>query len=181
MSSLNPVLQPQTIAVLGLGYVGCVSAACMAQQGHRVIGVDRDEGKVNHIRERKAPFYEPNLAPIVEETVAAGRLTATTSLEEALAQADIAIIDFEGEPRRSLSERRAKASPMRDVAGMLRSFDYAAFAAVDRLRGKGILSPNVETFAREWRDFATHSFLHAYDAATGKRRRGAFRREFWPG
>lgn len=92
MSSTNPVLQPQTIAVLGLGYVGCVSAACMAQQGHRVIGVDRDEGKVGHIRERKAPFYEPGLAPIVEETVAAGRLSATTSLEEALQQADVAMV-----------------------------------------------------------------------------------------
>ncbi|MFN7939185.1 MAG: nucleotide sugar dehydrogenase [Bryobacteraceae bacterium] len=92
MSSSNPVLQPQTIAMLGLGYVGCVSAACMAQQGHRVIGVDRDEGKVGHIREKKAPFYEPGLAPIVEETVAAGRLTATTSLEEAIAAADVAMV-----------------------------------------------------------------------------------------
>ena len=78
--------------MLGLGYVGCVSAACMAQQGHRVIGVDRDEGKVGHIREKKAPFYEPGLAPIVEETVAAGRLTATTSLEEAIAAADVAMV-----------------------------------------------------------------------------------------
>lgn len=92
MSSQISVLQPQTIAVLGLGYVGCVSAACMAQQGHRVVGVDRDEGKVNHIREKRAPFYEPGLAPIVEETVSAGRLTATTSLEEALAGADVAMV-----------------------------------------------------------------------------------------
>ncbi len=92
MPSQNSVFQSQTIAVLGLGYVGCVSAACMAQQGHRVIGVDRDEGKVNHIREKKAPFYEPGLAPIVEETVAAGRLAATTILEEALAEADVAMV-----------------------------------------------------------------------------------------
>lgn len=80
------------MAVLGLGYVGCVSAACLAQLGHRVIGVDRDRYKINSVLEGKAPFYEPGLQTIVEETLVAGTLSATDSLPDALAQADIALI-----------------------------------------------------------------------------------------
>ena len=80
------------IAVLGLGYVGAVTAACLARLGHRVTGVDRDEHKVKSIESGRAPFYEPGLPELIQEGVANGRLSATTSLEQALAQADIALI-----------------------------------------------------------------------------------------
>jgi GDP-mannose 6-dehydrogenase len=80
------------IAVLGLGYVGCVTATCLAKLGHRVIGVDRDPFKVEAVRQARAPFYEPGLTEIIEQTVAAGRLSATTDLEEALAVSDVALI-----------------------------------------------------------------------------------------
>jgi GDP-mannose 6-dehydrogenase len=80
------------VAVLGLGYVGCVSAACLAHLGHTVVGIDKDEHKVAAIRNRTAPFYEPGLQEIIEATVDAGRLTASLSLEQALATADIALI-----------------------------------------------------------------------------------------
>jgi GDP-mannose 6-dehydrogenase len=80
------------IAVIGLGYVGCVTAACLAQLGHRVIGVDRDENKVQNVLNGKAPFYEPGLEDLVQQNVAAGRLLASTSNEEGLRDADIALI-----------------------------------------------------------------------------------------
>ena len=67
------------VAVLGLGYVGCVTAACLAATGHRVWGTDRDEHKVSSVRRGEAPFYEPGLAELVRENVAAGRLTASVS------------------------------------------------------------------------------------------------------
>ena len=80
------------IAVIGLGYVGCVTAACLANLGHRVIGVDRDTHKVENVLSGKAPFYEPGLEELVRSTVASGRLSASTSNEEGLRNADVALI-----------------------------------------------------------------------------------------
>ncbi len=83
---------PTNIAVVGLGYVGCVTAACLSGLGHEVTGVDRDEHKVASVLKGEAPFYEPGLEKLVRENVAAGRLRASTSLEEALSRAEIALI-----------------------------------------------------------------------------------------
>lgn len=76
---------------------------------------------------------------------------------------DVFIIDFEGEPRRSLDERRGKFSPLRDVAGMLRSLDYAAAAA--SRDGEGIQAASSDAIiarARQWRDATRADFLCAY-------------------
>jgi maltose alpha-D-glucosyltransferase / alpha-amylase len=88
---------------------------------------------------------------------------------------DFVIIDFEGEPARPLAERRAKHSPLRDVAGMLRSFDYARWSAVlrdtytDADRAK--LAPLAQGWARETRE----TFQHAYDeSARGSGLYGSF-------
>ncbi len=70
---------PTQIAVLGLGYVGCVTAACFASLGHRVMGIDRDQHKVDNVLAGRAPFYEPGLQELVRENIAAGRLSASTS------------------------------------------------------------------------------------------------------
>jgi GDP-mannose 6-dehydrogenase len=86
------MFEPKSIAVLGLGYVGCVTAACLAKLGHRVHGVDQDATKVSSILESRAPFYEPGLEEVIREAVAAGRLTASTELAPGLADADIALI-----------------------------------------------------------------------------------------
>ena len=77
--------------MLGLGYVGCVTAACLASLGHRVLGIDRDQHKVDSILNCRAPFYEPGLEEVVHRTVAAGRLTASTSAD-GIATADIALV-----------------------------------------------------------------------------------------
>ena len=79
------------IAVLGLGYVGCVTAACMASLGHRVLGIDRDPHKVREIQNGRAPFYEPGLEDLVRENIQAGRLSVSTSAE-AIADADVALV-----------------------------------------------------------------------------------------
>ena len=89
---MNTVFTPSQIAVVGLGYVGCVTAACLSSLGHRVTGADRDQHKVNSVLEGRAPFYEPGLEPLIQENVKAGRLSATTSLTDAIRDADIALI-----------------------------------------------------------------------------------------
>jgi GDP-mannose 6-dehydrogenase len=86
------VVQPQRVAVLGLGYVGCVTAACLAHVGHRVVGVDRDKFKVESVIAGRAPFFEPGLEPMVRDAVAAGRLSASVSVSEALVDADVALV-----------------------------------------------------------------------------------------
>jgi len=85
-------MTPSRIAVFGLGYVGSVTAACLASLGHRITGVDRDEFKVSQLSAGKAPFYEAGLGEIVKSTAAGGLLSATTSPEQALADAEIALV-----------------------------------------------------------------------------------------
>ncbi|NJD09540.1 MAG: hypothetical protein FIB01_03510 [Gemmatimonadetes bacterium] len=84
---------------------------------------------------------------------------------------DFTIIDFEGEPLRPLSERRLKGSPLRDVAGMVRSWHYAAHAALlERAQAEPLPEPERErreAWARYWYAQTAASFLHGYFAAAG--------------
>jgi GDP-mannose 6-dehydrogenase len=80
------------ISVLGLGYVGAVSAACLARDGHEVIGVDPNEVKVNLIASGKSAIVEPGLADIIERQTAVGRLTATTDVAAAVRQSDLSLV-----------------------------------------------------------------------------------------
>ncbi len=79
------------IAVVGTGYVGLVTGACLAARGHRVTCVDRKTEIVAAINQRQAPLYEPVLPGLLKEVVASGRLTATTSLREAVLGSDVSI------------------------------------------------------------------------------------------
>ncbi len=80
------------VAVFGTGYVGCVTAACLSRDGHRVIGVDIDAGKVAMIHDGKSPVAESGLGELVKAQVAAGMLSATTDLAAAVAETEIALI-----------------------------------------------------------------------------------------
>jgi UDPglucose 6-dehydrogenase len=77
------------LTVIGTGYLGAVHAACMAELGFDVLGVDVDEAKVALLSSGVAPFHEPGLDDLLTRTLATGRLRFTTSFEEAAAFGDV--------------------------------------------------------------------------------------------
>jgi len=81
------------------------------------------------------------------------------------AKNDFVILDFEGEPARSLESRRQKQTPLRDVAGMLRSFSYAAFAGLDRFSQRRPEVRNSEPWAQLWQNAVSIEFLAGYRQA----------------
>ena len=84
--------EPVSIAVLGLGYVGCVTAACLAELGHRVTGIDTDAHKVDAVLRGSAPFFEPGLEELIAANVARGRLSASTRIESALSGCPVCFV-----------------------------------------------------------------------------------------
>ena len=89
---MNALKEKPIIAVFGLGYVGCVTAACFAELGFRVVGVDVDARKVRAVTDGQSPFYEPGLEPLIAKHLKTGALTATQSTAEALRDADYAFL-----------------------------------------------------------------------------------------
>lgn len=71
------------MTVIGTGYLGATHAACMAELGHEVLGVDVDENKISALKSGKVPFYEPGLPEVLERNIEAGRLDFSTDYEEA--------------------------------------------------------------------------------------------------
>jgi GDP-mannose 6-dehydrogenase len=80
------------ISIFGIGYVGVVSAACLARDGHEVVAVDLDPEKVRAVNEGRSPIVEKGLDELLERVVAEGRLRATTDSAEAVANTDASFV-----------------------------------------------------------------------------------------
>jgi len=80
------------VSVFGLGYVGCVTAACLADQGHKVVGVDVNVDKVLAINNGQSPIMEPGLDRLIYASVNAGNLSATEDAAAAVSHADVSLI-----------------------------------------------------------------------------------------
>jgi len=89
------------VSVFGLGYVGSVSAATFADDGHTVIGVDVNPTKVEMLNAGQSPIVEPGLGELIESGVTAGRLRATTSASEAVSASDVSLISVATPSRRN--------------------------------------------------------------------------------
>lgn len=81
-----------SLSVFGLGYVGCVTSACFAKEGHDVIGVDVAQSKVDMIKAGRPTIVEAGIGELVEEMVSAARLTATTDSREAVSRSNVSLI-----------------------------------------------------------------------------------------
>ncbi|WP_338870958.1 nucleotide sugar dehydrogenase [Spirosoma sp. SC4-14] len=80
------------ISIFGLGYVGCVSLGCLAQNGHQVVGVDVNKTKVGQINEGRATIVEKDIDAIIATQHLLGRIRATTDFREAILNTDLSII-----------------------------------------------------------------------------------------
>ena len=120
------------ISVFGLGYVGCVTGACLAKAGHTVIGVDTNPEKVALINRGECPIVEPGLAELVTEVTAAGRdptlgvLSATADAEAAVAATEVTMIcvGTPSDASGAVSLDAVRASLARIAALLLRSQRY---------------------------------------------------------
>jgi len=80
------------ISIFGMGYVGVVSAACLAKEGHTVIGVDPNRVKVDMINEGRSPIVEDQTPELIEDAVAKGLLRATSDAEEAILNSELSLL-----------------------------------------------------------------------------------------
>ena len=102
------------IAMVGTGYVGLVSGACLSDFGHEVVCIDNDQTKIDALRRAEIPIYEPGLSEIVANNLSAGRLSFTADLAAGLRGAQ-AIFIAVGTPT-ALGEERADLSFVFEVA-----------------------------------------------------------------
>lgn len=112
------------IAVFGLGYVGAITGACLARDGHHVIGVDLSDAKVDAINAGRAPVEERDLASLTRAAVEAGRLRATRDAAEAVAASEMSLICV-GTPgkRNGALDPSAVVAVARDIGATLASRD----------------------------------------------------------
>jgi GDP-mannose 6-dehydrogenase len=80
------------LSIFGLGYVGCISAACFASRGHRVVGVDVDPQKLELLQRGEAPIVEERIGDLTAEMVASGRLSVTDDARRAVLDSDATIV-----------------------------------------------------------------------------------------
>jgi len=111
------------ISVVGIGYVGLVTASCLAESGNHIICVDSDKNKIKDLRKGVIPIYEPGLADIVRNNEKAGRLSFTTDLKEAIDNSQLIILGV-GTP--SADDGSADISVVLDVCGQIAEYmkDY---------------------------------------------------------
>ncbi len=112
------------VAMIGAGYVGLVSGACLADFGHAVVCVDKDPDRIAGLNAGRMPIYEPGLSELVAENVRQGRLAFRTRIHEAVAEADAVFIAVGTPSRRGdgFADLSFVYDAAREIAGALSGF-----------------------------------------------------------
>jgi len=113
------------ISVFGLGYVGAVTAACLAKLGHKVIGVDIVKYKVDFLNNGEPPVEEKDLRELVEEVVLKGRLSATTNSKEAILNSELSFVCVGTPPKKDGDiDIEPLKRTMNDIGKVLKEKEY---------------------------------------------------------
>lgn len=162
------------ISVIGAGYVGLTTSACLAKIGHKVICVDNDSFKIETLIQGKLPIYEPGLKEIIAETVSYGKLTFTTDIKKAIENSIVCFIAVgtppleTGEP--DLTNIEAVA---RQIAGWMNGYRLIVEKSTVPVQTAKWIRTTVERYNRNHVDFdvacnpeflregsAVYDFLH---------------------
>ncbi|WP_424973539.1 nucleotide sugar dehydrogenase [Dinoroseobacter sp. S124A] len=124
-----PVTAKLAISVVGLGYVGAVSTACLSSLGHKVVGVDIDAAKVADIAAGRSPIHEKDLGKLLEEGVQNGLVSATADLAEAVFGTDVTFVSVgtPTAPDGGCDYRFIEAAARTMAAGLARKSDFHVF------------------------------------------------------
>jgi GDP-mannose 6-dehydrogenase len=143
------------ISIFGLGYVGAVSLACLARDGHRVVGVDVDQAKVDLIRAGKTPVVEEGIVQLMADVTASGRVTVTRDANEAIRETELSLICV-GTP--------SAANGSQDQSGVVRVAEELGAALCDKT------APHVIVFRSTLVPGTVEEVLRpAIEAASGKK------------
>jgi GDP-mannose 6-dehydrogenase len=127
--ALRDISAKPSISVVGLGYVGAVSTACLSSLGHRVVGVDIDAAKVADIAAGRAPIHEARLGDLLAEGVAAGLISASDDLAAAVCDTDVTFVSV-GTPTAAdggCDHRFIEAAAREMAAGLARKSGFHIF------------------------------------------------------
>jgi maltose alpha-D-glucosyltransferase/alpha-amylase len=149
----------------------------LRQLARRLDRLDPANAEVARAVIGREPMLLERFSRLTTETIEADRVRIHGDLHLAqvlVAGTDVVFIDFEGEPARPIGERLIKRTVFRDVAGMLRSYDYAARVALEQAVGRGIASPDsaeqLEAWGRLYVDWVSRAYLDGYlNEARGER------------
>jgi maltose alpha-D-glucosyltransferase/alpha-amylase len=162
----NPAFAPEPFTADDLAAIG-MDATAQAQLALKTLERTHQGGAL--IERRQALLDRIHEAPALEFSISKTRVHGDYHLGQVLwAEGDFYILDFEGEPARPLAQRRLKQSPLKDVAGMMRSFGYAAYAGLfahtaSRPAAFDALAP----WAELWETWTTAAFLRGYFSTAG--------------
>lgn len=148
------------LSIFGLGYVGCVSAACFGKAGHEVVGVDVNQLKVDMINDGRSPIVEPGIQDLLKTAVAEKRLRATTDAAEAVLASDLSLlcVGTPGNQNGSLDISHVKRAcrQIGEALGSKRGYHVVVMRST-MLPGtvEDILAPTLEVYSgkRAGRDF----------------------------